>query len=133
MHEMSIIAGVLDSVVPAAKDAGALKVTSISLRIGDMTEVVDEALEFAFEALCEGTMCEGAVLNVEKIHPRSVCFECGEEFDHDRFHRACIHCGSMKTQIVHGREMEIESIEVDLPDDAPSGMSEPSSDTSERN
>lgn len=116
MHEMSIIAGVLDSVVPAAQEAGALRVLSITLRIGDMTEVVDEALDFAFEVLTEGTLCEGAKLNVVKVHPRSVCFDCGQEFDHDRFHRACPQCGSMTTQLCAGRDMEIESIEVDLPD-----------------
>ena len=94
MHEMSIIAGVLDAVVPSAQQAGADRVLSITLRIGDMTEVIDEALEFAFEALTEGTLCEGAELVVNKVYPSSVCFECGVEFDHDRFHRVCPACGS---------------------------------------
>ena len=116
MHEMSIIAGVLDAVVPSAQQAGADRVLSITLRIGDMTEVIDEALEFAFEALTEGTMCEGAELVVNKVHPRSVCFECGAEFDHDRFHRTCPACGSYETRLVQGKELEIESIEVDLPE-----------------
>lgn len=116
MHEMSIIAGVIDAVMPSAEQAGATRVLGITLRIGDMTEVVDEALEFAFEALTEGTICEGAQLVVNKVHPRSLCFECGSEFDHDRFHRSCPNCGSYETRVVAGKELEIESIEVDLPD-----------------
>ena len=116
MHEMSIISGVIDAVVPSAEQAGAERVLAINLRIGDMTEVVDEALAFAFEALTEGTLLEGAKLNVTKVHPKSVCFECGAEFDHDRFHRSCPSCGSFETQLIAGRELEIESIEVDLPD-----------------
>lgn len=116
MHEMSIVAGVIDAVVPSAEQAGAERVLAISLRIGDMTEVVDEALEFAFEALTEGTICEGAELQVTKVHPRSLCFECGNEFDHDRFHRSCPECGSFETRLVRGKELEIESIEVDLPE-----------------
>lgn len=116
LHEMSIISGVLDAVVPSAERAGAERVLGITLRIGDMTEVVDEALEFAFEALTEGTLCEGAELVVHKVHPRSMCFECGSEFDHDRFHRACPECGSYETRLIAGKEMEIESIEVDLPE-----------------
>jgi len=116
MHEMSIVSGVIDAVVPSAEQAGATRVLAITLRIGDMTEVVDEALEFAFEALTEGTICEGAQLVVSKVHPRSLCFECGNEFDHDRFHRVCPACGSYETRLVAGKEMEIESIEVDLPD-----------------
>lgn len=117
MHELSIVAGVLDSVIPAAQDAGAQKVTAITLRIGDMTDIVDEALTFAFEALTEGTICEGASLVVEPVHPRSFCFECGNEFDHDRFHRSCPECGSAQTKPVRGRELEIANIEVELPDE----------------
>ena len=116
MHEMSIVSGVLDAVTQSAKEAGAEKVLAITLRIGDMTEVIDEALSFAFEALTEGTMCEGAKLDVIKVAPRSLCFECGEEFDHDRFHRVCPQCGSYETHLLQGRELSIESIEVELPD-----------------
>ena len=117
MHEMSIITGVLEAVSASAEQAGATSVLAITLRIGDMTEVVDEALDFAFEVLTEGTPCEGAKLVVNKVHPRSLCFECGTEFDHDRFHRACPTCGSYETRLIAGKELEIESIEVDLPDD----------------
>ena len=116
MHEMSIVAGVLDAAQASAVDAGAERVTKITLRIGDMTEVIDEALEFAFEALTENTIFEGAELAVEKVHPRSICLECFNEFDHDRFHRTCPECGSYETQLLAGRELEIESIEVDIPD-----------------
>ena len=117
MHEMSIVSGVLDAVTASATQAGATRVLSISLSIGDMTQVVDEALEFAFEALTEGTMCEGAELVVNRVHPRSVCLDCDEEFEHDQFHRSCPNCGSYATQLIAGRELQIDSIEVDLPDE----------------
>ena len=116
MHEMGIVSGIIDAVVASAQDAGATRVLAVNVRIGDMTEVVDEALEFAYDALSEGTMCEGAPLNVEKVSPRSLCLECFEEFDHDRFHRACTHCGSYEKHLIAGREMEIVNIEVELPD-----------------
>ena len=53
MHEMSLCQGIFDSVVPVAKANGATKITEITLTIGDMTMVVPEAMEFAFEALSE--------------------------------------------------------------------------------
>ena len=117
MHEMSIVSGILDCVCESAKRAHARKVCAIQLSIGDMTEVVDEALDFAFEVLSEGTICEGADLKVEHVHPRSLCLNCKEQFDHDRFHRACTHCGSYETSLVKGRELEVTSIEIDIPDD----------------
>ena len=117
MHEMGIIAGVIDTVRTSAEQAGATRVTSVRLSIGRMTEAIEDVLVFAWEALSEGTMCEGAQLEVIKVAPRSFCLECFEEFDHDRFHRICPSCGSYETQLLEGRELSIESIEVDIPDE----------------
>ena len=116
MHEMGIMAGVLDTVTSAAKDAGATKVTSVSLSIGQMTEAIEDILVFAWEALSEGTICEGAELKVTMIPPKSRCPECGTEFEHDRFHRGCPNCGEMFTELIAGREMQLDSVEVELPD-----------------
>ena len=116
MHELGLMTGVMSAVMKAAEDAGAQRVTDITLDIGDMTEVVDEALRFAFDALATGTICEGAQLHVNTIAPRSLCLECGTEYDHDRFHPACPQCGSHATHLLAGREMNIASIEVDIPD-----------------
>ena len=116
MHEMGIIASVLDVVAASAAEAGATRVTAVNLRVGEMTEAIPDALEFAFEALTEGTPCEGAQLSIEMVSPTSMCLECAKDFEHDRFHRRCPECGSYETVITSGRELEISSIEVDLPD-----------------
>ena len=113
---MGIISGVLEAVNASARDAGALKVLAVNLRVGEMTEAIDDALLFAFEALSEGTPCEGAQLAIEKVRPKSLCLACENAFEHDRFHRACPACGSYETMLMAGRELEIASIEVDLPD-----------------
>ncbi|MDO5335004.1 MAG: hydrogenase maturation nickel metallochaperone HypA [Coriobacteriia bacterium] len=116
MHEMGLVAGILDSVVPTARQAGAERITKVSLSVGEMTEVIEEAMVFAFEALTEGTIAEGAELDLTIIPPKSICLECGNEYDHDRLHVTCPACGSAFTQLVQGKEMQIDSIEVDLPD-----------------
>ena len=117
MHEMGIISGVLDAVNASAREAGATKVLVVSLRVGVMTEAIPDALQFAFEALGEGTLCEGATLDIQMVEPTSLCLECANEFTHDRFHRACPACGSYETALLSGRELEIASIEVDVPDE----------------
>lgn len=106
----------MGAVEQAAQDAGATRVTDITLSVGEMTEAISDALEFAFEALSEGTMCEGAVLHINTVTPRSRCLECGNEYEHDRFHMTCPVCESPFTELIAGKEMQIDSIEVDLPD-----------------
>ena len=117
MHEMGIMAGVLDTVRTSAEQAGATHVTSVQLSIGKMTEAVEEILVFAWEALTEGTICEGSEMKVNMISPKSLCPDCGETFEHDRFHRACPNCGNALTELIAGREMQLDSIEVDIPDE----------------
>lgn len=129
MHELGIMAGVLQAVEESAKQAGSEKVLKISLSVGVMTEAIEDALRFAFEALSEGTMCESAELEITMIPPVSICAECGNEYEHDRFHMLCPECGSSFTQLIQGKELQIDSIEVDLPDDGedaeePSQLSE---------
>lgn len=117
MHELGIMTGVMESVETAAREAGATRVMRINLTVGVMTEAVEDALRFAFEALAEGTLCEEAELVITMVEPVSVCLECGHEYTHDRFHVTCPECGSGFTQLIAGKELRIESIEVDIPDE----------------
>ncbi|MDR1712819.1 MAG: hydrogenase maturation nickel metallochaperone HypA [Coriobacteriales bacterium] len=104
---------VLDTVEASARDAGAERVTVIKLVIGEMSEVVEEAMEFAFEALSPQTLSAGAALEMRIVRPRSRCAACGQEFEHDRYHRACPHCGSLACELIAGRELYIDAIEIE--------------------
>lgn len=118
MHELGIMTSVMDSARTAAQDAGATKVLKVTLSIGEMTEAIEDALVFAWEALCEADpFFEGAELEINMIRPKSICLECGAEFTHDRFHMFCPECDSFALQLIEGREKRIDSIEVDLPED----------------
>lgn len=118
MHELGIMTSVMDSVKEVAEQNSATKLLSVTLRVGEMTEAIEDALQFAFEVLAEDDeFARGAALEVHMVSPRSICLDCGEEFDHDRFHMLCPNCDSFATQLLQGRELEIESIEVDIPDD----------------
>lgn len=119
MHELGIMTGVLDAVQTSARQAGADRVLKVSLSVGEMTEAIEDALRFAFEALSEQqeyALCAGAELDIAMVRPCSRCLECGAEYDHDRFHMLCPECGSFATELVAGRELQIDSIEVDIPD-----------------
>ena len=117
MHELGIMTGVMDAVTKSAHDAGADKVLKVTLSVGEMTECIQDALEFAFEALTEDDpFVRDAELTINMIKPKSRCLECGAEFEHDRFHMFCPECDSFATELLAGRELQIDSIEVDIPD-----------------
>ena len=115
MHEMGIMASVLEAVTQAVEESGATRLNAVTLAVGDMTETVPDALHFAFDALAPGTVLEGSRLVVETFSPRSRCLDCGFEYDHDRFQMTCPQCGSFYLELLQGRELHIASIDVDLP------------------
>lgn len=118
MHELGIMTGVLDAAEKASREAGATKLLKVSLSIGEMTEAIEDALVFAWEALTDDDeYAKGAELSINMIKPKSRCLDCGAEFEHDRFHMFCPECDSFATELLCGRELQIDSIEVDLPDD----------------
>ena len=63
----------LDQVLREARRAGAVRVHQIRLRVGVLSGVVPEALQFAFEALTAGTPAEGAILAIDDVPARFWC------------------------------------------------------------
>lgn len=111
MHEMGITQGILEASLEAAEKVGAERITEIRISVGELTEIVEFALQFAFEALTPGTIAEGATLIVAHVGARSRCNECGNEYDHDRFTMLCPACESFHVTLLQGRELQIDSIE----------------------
>jgi hydrogenase nickel incorporation protein HypA/HybF len=122
MHEMGITQGILASAIDAAEAEHATRINEIRISVGDMTDVVEDALQFAFEALREGTMAEDAVLVVNHVSPKSRCMACGKEFEHDKWDLTCPACESFICEVIEGRELRIDSIDIDT--DEPSATGE---------
>jgi hydrogenase nickel incorporation protein HypA/HybF len=113
MHEMGITQGILAVSFDAADEANCTRITEIRISVGEMTEVVDFALQFAFEALTPGTIAEGATLVINQVPAKSRCLACGLEYDHDRFQMVCPECGALSVELLQGRELLIDGIECD--------------------
>lgn len=104
---MTNLLGVVEK---TALKAGSTKVDVIHLRIGEMSGVNIEALTFAFEVLSKGTVAESAQLKCETVPLAIRCRVCGSESHPDEFVFRCSSCGSSETDIISGREMEIDYI-----------------------
>lgn len=111
MHELSIAESILDIIrehVPG--DAG---VRSVRLRIGEMSGVVPDSLEFCFAAITQGTPLAGVKLEINQIPYRISCKRCGSESRTEPGMALCPLCGSSETTIVGGTELQVVEIEVD--------------------
>ena len=118
---MGVTQEILRAITDAAENAGATRINSVRVTIGELTEIVPDALHFAWEALTPGTLAEGAELLVVETGGRSLCLDCSSEFTHDRFERRCPNCGSYATKVISGDELLIDDIDVDIPEDASDG------------
>jgi hydrogenase nickel incorporation protein HypA/HybF len=113
MHELSIMQSALSLALDQARQAGAGRVQVIRLRIGALSGVVPDALEFAFEALTPGTPAEGAHLAIEHVPARFWCAACSREFQSDDLLSDCPDCHTPSGELRAGREMELASLETD--------------------
>jgi hydrogenase nickel incorporation protein HypA/HybF len=103
----------LSAALDQARQAGARRVYVIRLRIGALSGVVPDALQFAFEALAPGTPAEGAQLAIEHVPARFWCAGCAREFETENLFSECPGCGQPSGELRGGREMELASLEID--------------------
>ena len=112
MHEVSIMSEALRIAVDAAKSAGASRIVKLRLRIGKLSGVVPEALEFAFDVVGHGTMAEGATLEIETVPAAGWCATCQAEFDCVDLFNECPRCHNFSGELRRGRELEIADTEI---------------------
>ncbi len=113
MHELAITQSMLDVVLGQAEKAEAKSIGKINLVIGEMTGVVDRAVQFYFNFLSKGTAAEGALLTFKVIPTTAKCRNCHKEFKLGEFDWTCPHCQSNNIEVVGGKELFVESIEVE--------------------
>lgn len=113
MHELPITQSILQIALDAA--AGQ-RITAINLVIGDLSSIVDDSIQFYFDILSRDTAAEGAELRIERLRGTATCAECGhQQAATVPLAAFCESCGSPRVVITGGRELRVESIEVDVP------------------
>ncbi len=77
MHEVSVVASLVDAVVRELERYDVLKVNSVTVIIGDMTNLGEEQMSFAYEIVTKGTVLEGSELMIEREPIELECRDCG--------------------------------------------------------
>jgi hydrogenase nickel incorporation protein HypA/HybF len=114
MHELSIAMRVIDEVAKQVAGAGGGRVLAITLRIGRLSCVQEGALRLSFELASAGTELSGARLEIIDVPVRIWCPACGAEQELPGVQSlACPECGRVTGDIRAGRELDLESIELE--------------------
>jgi hydrogenase nickel incorporation protein HypA/HybF len=112
MHEVSLMQNAVDLAVDYALAHDAKRIERLTLRVGELSGVVIEALEFAFDAVTQGTIAESAELCIEKIPAICYCADCQVEFHPLDWIYQCPKCRRICTAVLQGQELELAAMEV---------------------
>ena len=113
MHELSVAQNIIEIVTVHASKVKAKRVCEIVLDIGAISGVIPENLEFAWEIATKNTVAENSVLKINFIPAKALCLDCKKEFKVDDIYTMCEFCGSLKFDIIQGKELKVKSIIVE--------------------
>jgi len=114
MHEMAIAENIITVIEEKLKDKDQKgEVKKINLKIGKLTCVEPEALRLSFEVISRETRLEKASLFIDSVPITGKCKDCRKNFCLEELDFACPFCGSFRIEIKTGRELFIESFEIE--------------------
>ena len=113
MHELGIVFYIIRDVKKVAEENGCGHVSKVVMDIGEVSTVVPEYLTDCWRwAADKEDLLRGCELSVNLLPAVTFCEDCGREYPTVRYGKTCPHCGSGKTYLLRGNEVEIREIEV---------------------
>lgn len=112
MHELSLMEEVRRQALRAAGAEAARRIERIRLRVGELAGVEIEALRFAFPVVMEGTIAEGAMLQIESEAAICACEPCARSFHARDGCCECPRCGTISRRLLSGRDLRLVALEV---------------------
>jgi hydrogenase nickel incorporation protein HypA/HybF len=114
MHELSMVASIVDTVTEALEGYPGAQVKEVRLRVGALSAVVVDSLEFCWGIATEGTALEGARLVVKMLPVVMHCAGCAADVTLDGVQSfRCPRCGQPCGDLRQGRELDIEAIQIE--------------------
>jgi hydrogenase nickel incorporation protein HypA/HybF len=113
MHELSIAQSILEIVGQNLPAENQKHVKSVIVRIGKLSNVLPESLNFCFEAITRETDFENTQLVIKVIPITIECKNCGKISETEDFVFLCPSCSSNKISVIGGNDLNVEEIEVE--------------------
>ena len=112
MHEMGLAQNILDVVLRSAQENQVKKVLRITMRAGQLRAIVPEQLKFCFGFVAKDSLADGAELVIHVVPIQARCKGCHTEFLVQEFQFTCPECANGDLDILQGKELLVENIEV---------------------
>ena len=113
MHEMGIAMQIIEiASASIPQNVPGVRVERVNLKIGKLAAVVPESLRFCFEIASKETPLDGVELHIDEIPVVARCKACQVEWVINGPVFICTACNSGRIDILSGRELNIESIEI---------------------
>ena len=113
MHEMSYVVRFVNLAIETASEQKADKVRSITVSVGEMTDVLPEYLQKYYPETIRNTILEGSELKVNMVPALVECAGCKNNYTPTRENKyLCPHCGDGNGRVIAGRDVVLESVEV---------------------
>jgi hydrogenase nickel incorporation protein HypA/HybF len=114
MHEMGIAAEIVRIAVESIpEEMAGSKVVRVHLKVGKLAAVVSESLRFCFEIVAKATPAEGARLEIQEMAVVARCNGCDHQWEIENAVFSCPQCRSGSIEMLSGRELDIDSIELE--------------------
>lgn len=108
MHELGIAQEVIAIVT---EHAGESKVTRVVLEIGKHALIMPDSIRFCFDLCSEGTVAQGAELEIREVPGQARCRDCGGEIALEQPFGLC-DCGSADLHWLSGDEIKVKEMEI---------------------
>jgi hydrogenase nickel incorporation protein HypA/HybF len=114
MHELSICEALIEQVQREVERSGQSgRIRRLELSVGRLSGVSCDALRFAFGLLSADTLVAGAELHIREPQATCRCQACDARVEIDELTVRCPACGSMQITLEGGRELLLQSIEIE--------------------
>jgi hydrogenase nickel incorporation protein HypA/HybF len=113
MHELGVTENIVNIALTKATEAQANKVIKINLVVGELSGFVPDCIQFYFDSLSRDTIAQGAALRFESVPTELRCRDCSTIFRPQDTLWSCPKCRGQSVEIFKGRELYIESMEVE--------------------
>ncbi len=113
MHELGIVFYIIRDVKEVARENKVDKVKTVVMDIGEVSTIIPEYLTDCWRwAADKEDLLRGCELIINTIPAVTYCENCGKEFGTVEHGKKCPHCGSDRTYLVRGNEVEIKEITI---------------------